>query len=250
MRRMDIRSSNQISPEEYGIDQGVDGIAPGEPHPQAPVNRAEFEQAAIAASYRYLASQSDLAGERAESSFRVVHVETDEIGMAHVRMEQIIKGLRVCDQQIITHVDGNGEVQSLTGSYRSDLLTSLINTKPIISREGAIARLRRNFDGQISSAPNTELVIYPTSRGVRLAHRVEFFGETDKGPVRMVHFIDARNGRVLEKMNMIATAQNGAIVPSLAAPNPAFFKPLDLQLRIKSENTNFVERARQRSMSY
>jgi Zn-dependent metalloprotease len=214
------------------------------------LSRNEIEQRAIGASYRYLAGQNSLAGTKVENCFRVARVELDELGMAHVRMDQVVKGLRVHNQQVITHVDRDGEVQSLTGNYRKELLASRINPKPNILKEGAISRARKNFQGKISSPPKTELLIYPTSRGLRVAHRVEFFGETNNGPARMEYFIDARNGRVLSKQNILAVTQNGGIVPSLAAPNPAFFKPLDLNLRVKSENTNFVEKSRQRSMSY
>ena len=248
---MQIRSSEISSPGGYEQEELKAGqIAVGEPYPQPPLSRSEIEQRAITATYRYLANQNSLAGTKVENSFRVARVETDELGMAHVRMDQVVKGLRVCDQQIITHVDRNGAVQDVTGSYRKELFSSRINPKPTITREGAIQRARRNFHGDISSPPKTELLIYPTSHGTHLAHRVEFFGQSDNGLGRMVYFIDARNGRVLSKQNLLATAQNVPLTPSLAASNPAFYKPLDLNLRVKNEGTNFVEKSRRRSMSY
>jgi Zn-dependent metalloprotease len=245
-----IESLNRMDPMINALERNAElmEIAIGEPHPtKPPISRAELEQKAISASYRYLSDENTVGINKAENSFRVVKVETDELGMAHVRMEQVIKGLRVYGQQVITHVDNDGAVQNLTGNYRRDLLTTRVNTKPIIKTEGAIARVSRNYHAEINS-PSTELLIYPTTRGARLAYKVEFFDEN--GPARMVYFVDARSGRILNKQNLLATNYNPGVVPSMASPNPAFFKPIDKQLRHEAETTNFVLRARQRSMNY
>src|SRR5262249_31301214 len=153
--------------------------------------KEQIEMQAISSSFSYLANINSLKKGKAESSFRVAGVEVDELGMAHVRLDQTINGLRVYNQQVITHVGSDGVVHGMTGSCRKDLFTSHPNLKPTLSKDDSISRARKDFHGKLTSSPKSELLIYPSTRSARLAYEVEFLGESNGEPVRMDYFIDA-----------------------------------------------------------
>lgn len=190
-------------------------IAVGEPNPSSPISMA---QRAMTASFFYLAAMlvNSLNVQWAQNTFRVVNTQTDELGWTHVRMQQTINGLPIYGQQIITHVDNNGTVRGMSGDANQEMLDGSFNVKPSISQNSALNRVRSNYHGSIS-APSTELLVYPTkTQGMRLAYKVEFFDT--KAPARMTYFIDARNGRILDKANSLSTVPNTPGNTGVVAP--------------------------------
>lgn len=163
--------------------------------------KQELQDRAIAAALRYLAQMNNVDSARISGSFRVVRVETDESETTHVRLEQVVNGVRVYGQELVAHVDSLGHVHSVTGNFLEELVSDHLQVRPAISTEAAIKRANHNFAGTISS-PSIELLLYPTDQGVRLAYKVEFFDATQ----RLQYFIDARNGRLLDKVNLTPSA--------------------------------------------
>jgi Zn-dependent metalloprotease len=237
-----VRNFEQFAPPQIANpannQQPVSTIAVGEPHPSQPMTTITRE--AISASYNYLARQmKTLDASKVESSFQVTKYHTDELGMTHVRMQQMINGVRVYGQEVITHIK-DGQVQSMTGAYREDLLNKSMSVRPLLGRECALRRVNRHYQGKVSS-PKMELLLYPSeNRGTRLAYKVEFFDTS--APARMTYFVDARNGRILDRSNSLPT-----YAPTPAATEPrGIFSRLDSSLRrLPTQTRNFVARASQ-----
>src|SRR6185436_6879292 len=71
---------------------------------------------ALSTSLEYLGERvlPGLEGSR-DTRFAVRTMERDELGMTHVRLDRLYKGVKVFPEQVITHLSPNGRVQRLTG---------------------------------------------------------------------------------------------------------------------------------------
>ncbi len=76
------------------------------------------------------------------NEFKVVRAETDELGMAHVRLQQIFQGIPVHGAELIAHAR-DGEFASANGRYFAT--PNLPSTVPAISAEKAFENLVENL---------------------------------------------------------------------------------------------------------
>jgi len=129
-----------------------------------------------------LASPSD--------ELEVLNSEKDDIGMTHVRLQQVFKGLKVIGSQIIVHFDANGAVSSVNGRY---VPTPEINVGPAISQQQAFSTASLSCGGR--TAKSSELAIYLKDYKPVLAYKVSV--PTEIAPMQRV-IVDAVDGTLLD----------------------------------------------------
>ncbi|HEX2569275.1 MAG TPA: M4 family metallopeptidase [Polyangia bacterium] len=167
----------------------------------------------------------------ADHTFRARNMASDELGVNHIRYEQLYQGVRVWGGDAIVHVGADGSLRELT----NDLKTNInVATRPSLSEAYALDRAHRDLrpQGAYAYKPTAELVVYPrieervkasTLRGpggelnaediervvtgYTLAYHVRTnlhngVGETSQ----MEYLIDAHTGAILKKWNGLQTA--------------------------------------------
>lgn len=172
--------------------------------------RPAWVEAAHARSLEFLKRHGGVAGLREPSAeLEFVRVVEDDLGLTHVRLEQVHQGVPVFGKQIITHMDARG-VGETTG--RADEAARRVNTTPRLNASAAIkaARAALNYGGQLSEQPKAKLVILPNvdgSDGAALTYQVELYVEDHtKKPERHQYFIDAHTGVVVWNYDSIPDA--------------------------------------------
>lgn len=134
-------------------------------------------------------------------------VQTDSLGMTHVRVRQTFEGVPVWGAEAIAHVNADDSIASLTDSF-VDEVSPGAGTRPAVSKERAVAEAR-----QASNAPNApvdgdpSLWIVRHEGGDSLAWQVRLMNtETDEHPSIPVVFVDARNGKTILSYNNLQEA--------------------------------------------
>ena len=137
----------------------------------------------------------------------VTGVQIDADGTEHVRFGRAYKsGLPVIGGDFVLH-SKNGKVkgasQTLPTSKRPATTASYSSSK-------AINKAIAEFGMDYSDAPNSRLVIYALGASPRLAHEVVLQGvRADQTPTEMHYFVDARNGKILDRWDAVNTAKPG-----------------------------------------
>lgn len=131
-------------------------------------------------------------------------VETDRIGMRHIRYQQLYDGLRIIGAEVTAHISEDGTLSTVNGKLRPEVK---INSRPRITADDAIATARADLqsffgDGEINS---TELVVFPWDGTDYLAWRFFIFSYTPMG--NWEYFVDANTGRIIFKANRIMNAE-------------------------------------------
>ncbi|WP_163997018.1 M4 family metallopeptidase [Pyxidicoccus caerfyrddinensis] len=160
-------------------------------------------QNAIQASLAHIAPESESLI-RQPASFVPKNVERDELGMVHVRMDRVHEGVKVFGEQIISHLDKDGKVSSITGEP-STIPAGLGSEKPKLSASQAIDVARKEFGAKPDKQPNAERVIYKDDAGkYHSAYRVEMSQIAgQEKPRRMNYLVDANTGKIFDRFNEI-----------------------------------------------
>jgi len=127
----------------------------------------------------------------------------DDLGLTHIRFQQVYKKIPVLASEIIVHLDKENRVYLVNGRYIPT--PDQICIRPDITREDAVAIVENHLGGEACNNNNcpVDLVIYPEQEGVpKLAFRVEVSIRLGEG---WVYFIDANEGKVLERRTMLRT---------------------------------------------
>jgi Zn-dependent metalloprotease len=128
------------------------------------------------------------------AEFVVTHEFTDELGLTHVRLRQVHRGLPVWGKELYVHLDRGGAVYLVEGRT---VPTPEIPVSPALTpdaaREAAVAAAGRELVSEVS---DPELVVY-AERGAerRLVYHLELY----RGWERWQYFVDARTGEVVER---------------------------------------------------
>ncbi|MBK9733754.1 MAG: M4 family metallopeptidase [Saprospiraceae bacterium] len=147
------------------------------------------------------------------SEFDIKSIFTDELGITHVKCQQVIKNIPVFGAEIIIH--GKGETfDFLNGNYFPSF--NIEKLEPSISIENVMEacmadmgemplydqKLQKIFGGLQSS---TELVIYPNDGNYILAYHITTYKNLME---RWEYFIDANNGEIIHKYQSICKFHN------------------------------------------
>ncbi len=154
-----------------------------------------------AAAAAFLSENNALLGvENPASEFVLKSSNRDEGGRSHVRYEQTFQGLRVWPAEVVVHLDTNGNVDLVNGTFRKS--PTEINTTPTIAQDAA-AQLALTAAGLgAGEIEASELLIYSGSDAVRLAWKVEIHAD------QLTHWvvvIDAHNGSTLTAYNKVCS---------------------------------------------
>ncbi len=147
-------------------------------------------------------------------SYTPKSVDRDELGMTHVRLDRQHEGVKVFGEQVVTHLDQQGQLKSVTGD-QNDIPAGLGTQKPALSHSQVLDIALKEFNGKPDRQPHSERVIYKDPTGeYRNAYRVEVSNTdgTDE-PRRMNYLVDANSGKIYEQFNSIDgfARQHGAV---------------------------------------
>ncbi|MHB8793204.1 MAG: M4 family metallopeptidase [Thermoleophilia bacterium] len=143
----------------------------------------------------------------------------DGLGMVHLQMAQVYKGIPVFGAELGVHYTADGKISTVNGNYVPGIS---IPIEPGITAEEAAdaARSDLGFDVDPSSFEPTQLVVFaPAGSEPRLTWKVTL--SSDEPPTRMVYFIDAADGAMVSRIDALEnvrnrrtyTANNGSSTP-------------------------------------
>ncbi|WIG96421.1 M4 family metallopeptidase [Myxococcus sp. SDU36] len=136
-------------------------------------------------------------------------VERDELGMTHVRLDRMHEGVKVYGEQLVSHLDPEGKVRSVTGD-QSSIPAGIGSQKPKLSHAQVLDIALKEFGSKPDRQPNSERIIYKDPSGeYRSAYRVEVTNvDGTEEPRRMNYLVDANSGKVYEQFNTIDGFKN------------------------------------------
>ncbi len=159
------------------------------------------DDTAFQASLSHLQTQAEEWGIKdAKEDFRLRRIVRDELGMTHVRLDQMYKGIPVFGQQLIVHINRDGSLQSVTGSYRAGIK---VETQPGFSAPNASEKALQFFNGPVTNNPEAELMVYTLDGQTALVYRVVM--EDESAPKRIVAFVDAMTGKIVDNYDDLQT---------------------------------------------
>jgi Zn-dependent metalloprotease len=138
-----------------------------------------------------------LAKTHSPNDLKVRGVDLDDLGMQHVRFDQVSGALPVFGGQLVIHVDAAGNLRSQTGRIYAGTNSA---AKPALSPNQAIAKARSAlaYTGQFAQAPVAQLLILPLDSRAILAYQVTL--EIEDGTDATAHhqyFVDANDGSIV-----------------------------------------------------
>lgn len=179
-----------------------------------PANTALKSTASMeAACYEYLqAIQTDLKIRDAREEFRIKSTQTDELGIIHVKLEQIYQGIPVYGGEAYLHAsddqinlfNGNPyptfsgtDVNPSVASSQAQLITIMD-----VSKRTNYHDLDENQKAMLNySMPKSELVIYPKDRNPRQQFLAWHVTIRPNFRERWEYFVDAKSGSVIHFYN-------------------------------------------------
>ncbi len=173
---------------------------------------------AFLSANRELFRMSDPAAE-----YSVARQQSDAMGMVHVQMAQVYKGVPVFGSQMGVHFNADGKIQTVNGRYTPGIALSV---EPDVSVDAAVATALKDFGGPASPSayePPQLVVLAPGGTQSLLAWKVTL--ANDDPPVRSVFFVDAHSGAVVSGYDALEysrnrktyTANNGTSLPGTLA---------------------------------
>ncbi|MFH0901793.1 MAG: hypothetical protein V2A73_14280, partial [Pseudomonadota bacterium] len=147
-----------------------------------------------------------LGGRAAE--LRLKKLSEDDLGFVTIRYDQVKNGLPVVNGEMFVSVDPSGKVNAAGGLLADENLLP----EPILNAAAAldVAELDAQTATSKFSEPSLVYIYLPdeTGRRLRLAWRtMEFGGQRDDGlPIRETVFVDAYEGRVIQRYTHVFTA--------------------------------------------
>lgn len=157
---------------------------------------------AFISAYRRLFKLQDPINE-----LKVSKIQTDSLGMTHVRLTQQYKGIEVWPADINVHLNQDGDVYLVQGRYAktpSDVVQHArldeVDALGVVSKDvGMAIDNLRNF--------RTKLIIYcGLSDSPRLAYQIDADISVDNA---WQYVVDAQNGKILEKTSAIQNQGRG-----------------------------------------
>jgi Zn-dependent metalloprotease len=133
----------------------------------------------------------------------------DEQGNTHVRYGQTKNGLPVVNEELIVHINPNGEIYSVNGSARDG---EIAPAKARISAEAAKAAALDSTSGRhIAAEGEPRLMYVRADNKLKLAYEVEVTGEGLDLPIDDLVYVSALDGSEVTRTTKIHSAKNRAV---------------------------------------
>jgi Zn-dependent metalloprotease len=142
----------------------------------------------------------------------VSRVNVDDQGFTHIRYNQMKNGLPVVGQELIVHLDSEGNIVMANGSARGG--ESGVATKARIAPHAAVTAALRGTQGtrlEVDGEPRLVYVRAGHAQKLTLAFEVVVTGEGADLPIRDHVFVDATTGLVADRVSDIHAAKNRAV---------------------------------------
>jgi Zn-dependent metalloprotease len=152
-----------------------------------------------------------------EQELQVEQTDVDDIGMAHITLQQVYQGVEVYNATVKVHLSADGQTVTAIGNQYIPGI-QLSSVQPTITAEEALATARQALPGgEVMSAP--ALVVYARTvenpgAEARLAWMV---GLSDDGlPARNVYVIDATRGGMYDVLDRLYYESGAEILEPMA----------------------------------
>ncbi|MDO8737313.1 MAG: M4 family metallopeptidase [Thermoleophilia bacterium] len=130
----------------------------------------------------------------------------DEMGMVHLHMAQVYKGLPVFGTEMSVHFSPGNKIQTVNGRYVPGIDLSV---DPAVTLDQAIDAALHDFGfpAAASTFEPPQLVIYsPDPNRPVLAWQITL--ANDNPPVRMVYFVGAKDGSIVDRYDALEDVKN------------------------------------------
>jgi bacillolysin len=147
---------------------------------------------------RFLSSNKDLFGlNDPANELKVISDFTDQLGMTHIKYQQLVNGYRILPSELIVHFNNDGSIESVNGNY---LPTPVISAFPSISNAAAVSIAENRIGITNPTSKTSELVLYRKDNILTLAYEVKLpcFDFPD-----MTVYVNADKGNVIAVENGI-----------------------------------------------
>ncbi|MBJ6766196.1 peptidase M4, partial [Myxococcaceae bacterium JPH2] len=137
---------------------------------------------------------------------QVRRVSVDEKGTSHIRYGQTLNGLPVVGEEIVVHIDRDGNIFMANGSGRSGAAPS---ARPgIASQAATVAALRATKGTQLAVQGEPRLVYVRdlNDQQIKLAYEVRVVGQGEGMPLRNRVYVNAADASIAQNVPEIHTA--------------------------------------------
>lgn len=170
---------------------------------------------ASARAMAFMAEHGQAFGIATPTQVRVMRVtKKDEVGMEHVRLQQLHKGVPVTAGEMTVHLRGAGVVSVLAKTLPS---LDQIDTVPKITATEAAAAVKnllaksRGITDAVLSTPRLEILNKGLLQGVGGPSRLAWFIEATKIDLREYVWVDAANGLSILAFSQLTDARTRKI---------------------------------------
>ncbi|UCD94885.1 MAG: M4 family metallopeptidase [Candidatus Zixiibacteriota bacterium] len=192
----------------------------------------EDERAITAALDHLETHKGDYGMESPSNEMEVKRVDTDAIGMRHVRFDQYYAGVRVFGGEMIVHSDRSGRAENTTGKYYKNIG---VEVDPRVTPEEALDAAVKYLSDKCNFRQSTdaELVIFPWEGTYYLCWRlgVKCLNSGDYWD----SFVDALDGEVVHVINRLMTddviGTGYGVMGDYRNHIDAFYNGIDYELR-------------------
>ena len=231
---MDNPAANNIKTISWNKEAGTPRfieMQPSKLQKNSKVNAASME---LAANIFLAGNKPLLRIKDPQNEFLLKYSLTDKLGMTHLKYSQMYNGIEVWGKEVIVHLDAQGNVVSLNGSYEStpstitDLNGNLDQSRAIeqatsdLQAKDGIENLSPKFQKLFGyNGPVARKIIwYDENHVSHLVWNVEVRSGLAKD---WIYFIDASSGAVLNRYNTVCTdGIKTATAPDLNGVNRTF----------------------------
>jgi len=139
---------------------------------------------------------------RPDEELELISETTDELGLTHVRFQQVYRGLPVWGKRTIVHFENERTIYRVGGQTIPTPKFSVVPAVDEVAADDlALAALKDRLPLNNTNS-EIETLIYPNNGDPRLAQMVTVTSP-DNGGIRWRVFVDAQTGEILHKFNDI-----------------------------------------------
>ena len=205
-------SSSYAISEELTVAQSVNGL-PVLITGMIPSDNSKG-LAPVAEAMHYLTVAAPLMQiENAPAEWQLLSSDTDDLGMHHIKYQQMYQGIPVYGSEVIVHGTVKG-MAAVNGRYQST--PQLATTDPSLTPAAAQLTATQDLGDLLIPADHLgifadhkplsqELVVYPTADGPKLTYHITAYKNIVE---RWEYFVDAHTGNILRKHESICRLHN------------------------------------------